>query len=90
MADTITGMSLEFAYRFRQKAPRQGLRDLDRVVLTAAVASDDGDMIPVGTTGTVVSVHEGGSSYVVEFSEPVGALATVEPREIKRIGLAPR
>lgn len=83
-------MSLEFAYRFRQKAPRRGFQDLDRVALTAAVVSDDGDTIPVGTTGTIVSVHEGDSSYAVEFSEPAGALATVEPHEIKRIGLVPR
>lgn len=58
--------------------------------MTAAVVSDDGDTIPAGATGTIVSVHEGGSSYVVEFSKPVGALATVEPQHIKRIGLAPR
>lgn len=76
-------MSLEFAYRFHQDGPQPGLKDLDCVVLTAAVVSDDGDEIPAGTEGVIVSVHEGGATYVVEFDEPLGALATVEPHEIR-------
>ena len=65
-----------------QSAMRPSYKDLDRVFLTAAVVSDDGDEIARGTEGTIVSVHEGAASYVVEFPEPVGALATVEPHEI--------
>lgn len=78
-------MSVEFAYRFREEAPQLGLRDLDSVVLTAGVVSDDGDTIPAGTEGTIVSVHDHGVTYVVEFAEPPGALATVEPHEIRLV-----
>lgn len=78
----FTGMSLEFAYQFRQATPRSGFKDLDDVVLTAAVMSDDGDTIPAGSEGTIVSVHGAGDSFVVEFAEPAGALATVMPYQM--------
>jgi hypothetical protein len=83
-------MSVEFAYRYRQEAPQPGLRDLDSVVLTAVVISDDGSSIPAGTEGTIVSVHDQGATYVVEFAEPPGALATVEPHEIRLVESARR
>ena len=76
-------MSYEFAYRFRQDQPRSSLRDLDDVVLLTAAESDDGDMIAVGTEGTIVSVHGEGTSYVVEFAQPEGALVTVLPSQIR-------
>lgn len=69
-------MSVEFAYRF-QNVPPSPLRDLDDVTLTAAVLSDDGDTIPAGAEGTIVSVIGADDLYVVEFAEPEGALATV-------------
>ncbi len=83
-------MSIEFAYRFREEVPRSGFRDLDIVVLTAPVLSDDGTSIPAGTEGTIVSVDESGEMYVVEFAEPEGAFATVEPHEIRLSGNAGR
>lgn len=76
-------MSLEFAYRLKSEAPQSSFRDLDAVVLSAPAVSDDGDTIPAGTAGTIVSVHGTGQSYVVEFSQPEGALVTVEPHEIR-------
>lgn len=57
---------------------RSGLRDLDDVVLLAAVSAMDGASISAGTEGTVVSVLAPGKAYLVEFPEPEGALATVE------------
>ena len=76
-------MSVEFAYRFRPDTPPSDLQDLDVVALTADVFSDEGDEVPAGTEGTIVSVHSGGASFVVEFDTPLGALATVEPGQIR-------
>lgn len=80
------GMSFEFAYRFKQDAPRSRFQDLDDVVLTAAVVGDHGVAIPAGTLGTILSVHGDGKSYVVEFDEPDGVLATVLPNQIETAG----
>ncbi|TXN40664.1 DUF4926 domain-containing protein [Methylobacterium sp. WL30] len=76
-------MSVQFAYRFQQDLPPSSLQDLDDVVLTAAVMSDDGISIPAGTEGTIVSVFRGGEAYVVEFAQPEGTLASVGPDEIR-------
>ncbi len=78
-------MALEFAYRFREQTASSGFRDLDDVVLTVAVVSDDGIPIPAGTEGTIVSVHgpDRGDTYVVEFAEPEWTLATVTPDKIQ-------
>ena len=78
-------MSFEFAYRFRSDAPPSDLRDLDVVVLTADATSDDGAVFKAGSEGTIVSVFRDGEAYVVEFEEPVGALATVLPGALKLI-----
>jgi len=82
-------MTLEFAYQFRQDAVRSDLRDLDRVALTSAATSDDGDVLPLGTEGTIVGVYRGGEAYVVEFLTPLGALATVRPEAIRLVERAP-
>ena len=82
-------MTLEFAYQFRQDASRSGLRDLDRVALTAAATSDDGDVLAPGTEGTIVGAYRDGEAYVVEFPTPVGALATVRPGDIRLVERAP-
>ncbi|MGU3422104.1 DUF4926 domain-containing protein [Methylobacterium sp. D54C] len=82
-------MVLARAYQFRHDDPRSDLRDLDRVALTVAVVSDDGDALPPGTEGTIVSVYRDGEAYVVEFPNPLGALATVRPGDLKRIERAP-
>ncbi|MBX9934552.1 MAG: DUF4926 domain-containing protein [Methylobacterium sp.] len=70
-------MSVETFYQFRQGGPRSEFRDFDVVGLTAAVTSDDGDVIPEGTKGTIVNVWRDGMAYVIEFEEPAGAIATV-------------
>ena len=69
-------MVLTRAYQFRQDEPRLDLRELDRVALTAAAVSDDGDALLPGAEGTIVSVYRDGEAYVVEFPTPLGALAT--------------
>ncbi|MET0531388.1 MAG: DUF4926 domain-containing protein [Microvirga sp.] len=81
-SDHPAGMTFSFVDRLAQEAPSSSLRDLDDVVLTVALMSDDGSTIPAGTKGTIVSVHGDGKSYVVEFAEPPGALVTAEPHEV--------
>jgi len=78
-------MSFQFAYQFTPDALLPGLRDLDSVVLTVPLTSDDGDLIAAGTEGTIVSVHGDGESYVVEFAEPLGALVTAAPHELRAV-----
>ncbi|MDP4022378.1 DUF4926 domain-containing protein [Methylobacterium sp. NEAU 140] len=78
-------MSFAFAYRIREDVPRSDLRDLDRVALTAAAVSDDGDTVAAGTEGTIVSVYNDGEAYTVEFAEPPGTLATVEPAGLRLV-----
>jgi hypothetical protein len=78
-------MSLKFAYQFREEAPRSGFCDLDVVVLTAPVVSDDGVSIPAGTEGTIVSVDDSDGTYLVEFPEPDGTLATVRSHEVSLV-----
>ncbi|MBE7203328.1 MAG: DUF4926 domain-containing protein [Parafilimonas terrae] len=85
-------MTLEFAYRFREQTASSSFRDLDDVVLTAAITSDDGIPVPAGTEGTIVSVHgpDWGDTYVVEFAEPEWTLATVDRDKIRLVGSAER
>lgn len=83
-------MSIEFAYRFRQDAPRSSFRDLDDVVLLTDATDDYGATIAAGTAGTIVSVHGQGESYVVEFATPVGSLVTVLPQQIRLVVEADR
>lgn len=78
-------MSFEFAYRFKQDAPPSDLRDLDRVALLTAAISDDGDDLAVGAEGTIVSIFNDGEAYVVEFSAPEGAIATVLPNDLRLV-----
>lgn len=79
-------MAVDFSYLLRKEDPGAALRDLDDVVVLAAVVTDDGDTIPAGTEGTIVGVWKGGEAFVVEFSEPVGALVTVLPIDLRRTG----
>ena len=81
----VTEMSVEFAYRFKQDVPQSDLRDLDRVALTTAARSDDGDELAIGAEGTIVSIYNDGEAYVIEFPVPAGALATVERTDIKLV-----
>jgi len=78
-------MTLEFAYRFHERTTSSSFRDLDDVVLTIDVTSDDGIPIPAGTEGTIVSVHTSDrrETYIVEFAEPEWTLATVGPDKIR-------
>ena len=78
-------MSIETFHLMRRSAVQTNLRDLDRVALTAAVVTDDGDTVEAGTEGTVVGVWRRGAAYEVEFAHPVGALATVEAIRLRLI-----
>ncbi|MFC5554329.1 DUF4926 domain-containing protein [Methylobacterium iners] len=77
-------MNVETHYLLRREEPRSNLRDLDAVVLTADVRTDDGDVMKAGTEGTVVGIWRDGAAYEVEFPEPMGALATVPADQLRR------
>jgi len=79
-------MSVDFSYLLRKDDPGATLRELDDVVLLASVVTDDGDTIPAGTEGTIVGVWKGGEAFFIEFPEPVGALATVPPTDLRGTG----
>jgi hypothetical protein len=61
---------------------RADVRELDLVTLGVPVRADGEHCIPAGSTGTVVGIWGEGRAYEVEFTEPVPALATVEPHQI--------
>jgi hypothetical protein len=79
-------MSIDFSYLLRKDEPGTQFRDLDDVALLAPVTLDDGSTIPVGCEGTVVGVWRGGEAFFVEFPEPEGAVATVRPQDLRRVG----
>ena len=58
------------------------IAELDRVTIGREIAGDEGELIPSGSSGTVVAVWSDGAAYEVEFLNPVSALATVEPDAI--------
>ena len=82
-------MTVEAFYTLRQQAPRSVFKDLDRVVLTAEVTTDDGDRVEAGSAGTVVGVWLDGAAYEVEFTTPVAGLATVLPSALRALTLKP-
>ncbi|AWN50448.1 DUF4926 domain-containing protein [Methylobacterium sp. 17Sr1-1] len=76
-------MAISLTYRFRETVVGPGPRDLGIVVLLADVVGDDGAVIPAGTEGTIVAMHDESETCIVEFSEPEGTLATVAFREME-------
>ena len=56
--------------------------ELDMVTLKVSALSDDGEMVPAGSTGTIVSVYGDAVAFGVEFESPMHALATVYPHQI--------
>ncbi len=58
------------------------LDELDSITLCAAALTDDGDVMPAGSTGTIVAVYGRAEGFCVEFEEPFHALATVLPDQI--------
>jgi hypothetical protein len=60
-------------------------RELDRVTLSVPVESDEGRLVPTGSTGTIVAVWPGDDAFEVEFTTPFEALATVEARQISEV-----
>ena len=68
--------------------PATDFRDLDAVEMIRSATSDDGDVIPAGSQGTVVSVIRDGFAYGVEFAEPYGAVATLLAADLRRVDVA--
>lgn len=62
------------------------LKELDRVVLTAPLASEG---LECGDVGTIVLVHNDGEAFVIEFTTLDGetaAVATVDAACVRPVG----
>lgn len=79
MSDRL--LSLEFDHRPATSRARGGsaFRELDRVETLADVIGEDGERVPVGSTGTVVAIWGAGAAFDVEFTRPVEVLAAIDP-----------
>ena len=75
-------MTVEALYILRRRTSRSAFKDLDRVMLTADVTTDDGDTVAAGCEGTIVGVWRDGAAYEVEFTAPIAGLATVLPSDL--------
>ncbi|GJD94673.1 hypothetical protein OCOJLMKI_1876 [Methylobacterium iners] len=60
-----------------ETARRFPIDELDLVTLAVDVESNEGEIVPAGSSGTVVGVWGAGEAYEVEFAQPLQALATV-------------
>jgi hypothetical protein len=58
-------------------AKTRPIAELSVVRFGKPVQTKDG-IVPSGSSGTVVHVHDGGEACVVEFHEPFHSVATVE------------
>lgn len=74
------------------------IHELDQVVVRTDVTGDEGETIPEGSCGTVLSVLGKGAAYLVEFGSqrlsdnghPIPILATIELAKLKPISGATR
>lgn len=81
-------MTADTVYLMRRQEPQTRFQDLDRVRVTKAVSTDDGDQIVAGREGTVVGIWRDGAAYEVEFAHPPGALATVDSDDLALVAHA--
>ena len=58
-------------------AEARPVAELSIVKLRSPVETKQGT-VPIGSTGTVVHAYSDGQAYIIEFYEPIHAVATVE------------
>lgn len=73
--------------RFAERASER-FQELDVVALREPFALSGIASLPCGAEGTVVGVWGGGQAYEVEFTEPVAALVTLRPSQVRRAAAA--
>lgn len=61
---------------------KQTLPELACVILLADATTLEGELVPVGSEGTVVGSWSNGAAYEVEFLVPVG-VATVRAEDLR-------
>ncbi|MFT8245620.1 hypothetical protein [Roseomonas sp. BN140053] len=64
--------------------PARRYDELTRVKLTAAIRTENSQIMPIGASGTVLSVLQRGAAYTVEFTEPFPALENIEASKLTR------
>ncbi len=79
-------MSRETVLYVEGSEPLQVFQDLERVAITRAARTDDGQTVPAGSEGTIVDVIKEGLAYAVEFTTPVDGIATLLPNELRALG----
>ncbi len=52
------------------------------VALARPLETETGDVLPVGSQGTIVGTWAAGEAYEVEFLEPFQALETIEAADL--------
>ncbi len=72
-------------FRVTDGVRRYGLDELDRIKLAHDVESEDGEIVPAGAVGTIVTVYGKGEAFMVEFSAPFHALADVDSSAIASV-----
>lgn len=79
-------MSVETIHTLR-KAPEISplFPELSVVEVLAAIKTDDGTEVPVGSRGTIVAEWGDGAAYEVEFARPVIGNATIRAALLRAV-----
>lgn len=71
---------------YSTETPVETIEELSRVALQRPVdLGDQPRQLPIGSSGTIVSVLEGGAAYLVEFTEPFPALVELAAEDVEVI-----
>ena len=79
MADRLLSLDVDSRPATSRAHGGAAFRQLDRVQTLADMIGEDGERVPVGSTGTVVAIWGAGAAFDVEFTRPVETLAAIEP-----------
>jgi len=69
-----------------EHARRFPIDELDTVTLVADERTDDDELVPAGTVGTVVAVWGEAEAFDIEFDAPFTGIATLMAGQIKTRG----
>ncbi len=84
------GMAVSSSHKAITTPSGAPLSELDDVFLKSDKELQDAKIVPRESRGTIVSVHDGGEAYTVEFTNPFHALLILDAREITAIPEATR
>ena len=79
MSDRLVSLTLDSRPAASGGPEGVAFRELDRVRTLVEILGEEGEIVPAGSTGTVVAIWGEGASFEVEFTRPVETLAAIEP-----------